>query len=345
MTNSALCLIDWNHFDNVGPRTNNHVEGFHYKLGEYIDNSHPNIYSLIETFKNIEMSCIVNYLQRKNGDATQSKRRKVDVARDKRILGLKSSLNNDQISILDYCRAVRLLFSLTNKKKEDEEIAEAVEEPVEIDRNALNQEIDNAFINFDPRNLNKVIISLHDIQTLSPCSWLNDTVIDYYFNLLLLDQPSYFSFSSYFYTSLNTKGIATVEKWYSKSNIFGYKKIFVPVLVSNHWILVVIDIETSRLILYDSFSSNYNQILNQIALFLTHMYKFYYNTELSWNFEIIHARSLPRQKNSYDCGMYVCKFAEFIINKREFTFSDNDMPRYRRKMVLSILRRKIITYF
>ena len=114
---------------------------------------------------------------------------------------------------------------------------------------------------------------------------------------------------------------------------------------NSHWILVVVDIETSRLVLYDSFSRKYNHILEKISSFLSHMYKFYYNSELSWNFHLIHSRSFPIQRNSFDCGMYVCKFAEFLIYKRAFTFDDSSMPRYRRKMVLSILRRKIVTNF
>jgi hypothetical protein len=88
-----------------------------------------------------------------------------------------------------------------------------------------------------------------------------------------------------------------------------------------------------------------HHILEKISSFLSHMYKFYYNSELSWNFHLIHARSFPIQRNSFDCGMYVCKFAEFLIYKRAFTFDDSSMPRYRRKMVLSILRRKIVTNF
>jgi len=76
MTNSALCSIDWNHFDKVRPRTNNHVEGFHHKLGEYIDNDHPNIYSLIETFKNIELSCVINYNNKKRLDTVRNWKRR-----------------------------------------------------------------------------------------------------------------------------------------------------------------------------------------------------------------------------------------------------------------------------
>ena len=68
----------------------------------------------------------------------------------------------------------------------------------------------------------------------------NDTVIDYYFSLLLLNDSSYISFSSYFYTALNTKGIGTVQNWYAKSNFFDKKKIFIPILENSHWILVVV---------------------------------------------------------------------------------------------------------
>ena len=107
---------------------------------------------------------------------------------------MKSSFNNFQISILDYCRSLRLLFSLYSKK-EDENATKHVEQPIVLDITVVNQEIDNAFVHFDPRTLNKVVISLQDIQTLAPCKWLNDTVIDYYFSLLLLNDSSYISFN------------------------------------------------------------------------------------------------------------------------------------------------------
>ncbi len=117
LNNNSLPLSDWNHFENTGPRTNNHVEGFNYKLGEYIDCDHPNIYSLVETFKGLEMSCVLNYLQRKKGHSSQSIRRKLDILRDKRISNLKIAINNNQISILDYCRTLRNLYSLITEKK------------------------------------------------------------------------------------------------------------------------------------------------------------------------------------------------------------------------------------
>jgi hypothetical protein len=63
------------------------------------------------------MTCIINFLQRKKGHSSQSIRRKIDILRDERISNLKFALNNNTISILDYCRALRNLYSLVNDKK------------------------------------------------------------------------------------------------------------------------------------------------------------------------------------------------------------------------------------
>ena len=42
----------WNHFNTDGPRTTNHIEGWHNKLKK-VSHAHPNIYTLISTFKDI----------------------------------------------------------------------------------------------------------------------------------------------------------------------------------------------------------------------------------------------------------------------------------------------------
>ena len=41
----------WNHYDTDGPRTTNHVEGWHGKLSQQMSGSHPNIYRLIDIMK------------------------------------------------------------------------------------------------------------------------------------------------------------------------------------------------------------------------------------------------------------------------------------------------------
>ena len=42
MCNENFLLQLWNHCQTVGPKTNNHVEGFHSKFNKYLQSKHPN---------------------------------------------------------------------------------------------------------------------------------------------------------------------------------------------------------------------------------------------------------------------------------------------------------------
>ncbi len=72
----------WNHYETVGPRTNNHVEGFHSKLNK-ISGRRPNIYRSINFFKEIETETTIGYNQRilPNG-RLPTRRRREDIRRD-----------------------------------------------------------------------------------------------------------------------------------------------------------------------------------------------------------------------------------------------------------------------
>ena len=42
--------ILWNHYETIGPRSNNHLEGYNFKINKYIDFIHPKIYNFANTF-------------------------------------------------------------------------------------------------------------------------------------------------------------------------------------------------------------------------------------------------------------------------------------------------------
>ena len=52
----------WNHSSTIGPRTNNHVEGFHSKLNRAIKSPHPYIFKLKNIFKRFEATYNVKYI-------------------------------------------------------------------------------------------------------------------------------------------------------------------------------------------------------------------------------------------------------------------------------------------
>ncbi len=58
-------------------------------------------------------------------------------------------------------------------------------------------------------------------------------------------------------------------------------------------------------------------------------------------FEFFNRTDIPRQLNSYDCGVFVCKFAEYVIYNNNnpnimWNFSQKDMERFRKELMLEI---------
>ncbi|CAF1104867.1 unnamed protein product [Brachionus calyciflorus] len=83
----------WNHFYTEGPRTNNHVEGYNHKINNYINHTHPHIYSAIYTLKTLETSTGINFFQHESGGLTQFPRRPRDIQRDVMLNYLKFNSN------------------------------------------------------------------------------------------------------------------------------------------------------------------------------------------------------------------------------------------------------------
>lgn len=51
------------HYQTEGPRTNNHLEGWHNKLKKRVKTAHPNIYKIIEEFKKEQAANEVKMIQ------------------------------------------------------------------------------------------------------------------------------------------------------------------------------------------------------------------------------------------------------------------------------------------
>ena len=51
--------------------------------------------------------------------------------------------------------------------------------------------------------------------------------------------------------------------------------------------------------------------------------------------------AIPKQDNGYDCGVFVCMFADFLTDNLPFAFSQADMDLFRKKIFVSIKRQKI----
>ena len=103
----------WNVSNTIGPRTNNHVEGFHHKLNNWINRSHPDVYQLINIFKLIETGVSVDYTARLIG-FSEPKRKAIDLEKDRRYENIKEHLKNNVIDIRQFLRSCSYLINFNN---------------------------------------------------------------------------------------------------------------------------------------------------------------------------------------------------------------------------------------
>lgn len=129
---------------------------------------------------------------------------------------------------------------------------------------------------------NKKRVTVADIKSLKSSKWLNDQVINSYFDLIFErakanegKYPSVFRFSTFFYNQFLTGGYKSVERW--GKNIFKYDLVLIPVNPGQHWTLVVVNMKERTVQLYDSLQGNrfVIYIFYSIKLFLDVKFFFY----------------------------------------------------------------------
>ncbi|XP_011502407.1 PREDICTED: sentrin-specific protease 1-like [Ceratosolen solmsi marchali] len=191
-------------------------------------------------------------------------------------------------------------------------------------------------------------ITRKDIQTLAGLNWLNDEIINFYMNLLIIrgncdKYPSVYAMNTFFYPKLCTSGHGCLKRWTRKVDIFSKDLIVVPIHLGVHWCLAIIDFRNKSIRYYDSMGSpNYKclQILKQYLYEESIDKKKKTFDFLDWNFECI--KDIPQQMNGSDCGVFSCMFAEYVCANKDLNFSQEQMPYFRNKMVFEILTSQIL---
>ena len=104
--NGQFQFQQWNYFDFDGPRTHNHVEGWHSRLKKVVGKPHPNIFELIEVIKKEEVTTRMKMQQFESGAQEPPRRRKVR-ERERRIQLLFQRFNGGTISIDEYLESFK----------------------------------------------------------------------------------------------------------------------------------------------------------------------------------------------------------------------------------------------
>lgn len=179
------------------------------------------------------------------------------------------------------------------------------------------------------------------LNTLLDGKKLDDEIINRYFELLkerdklFSDwEPSLFH-NLVFHHMLTNRGYKSVQNYTRKTDIFALNRMFVPLCLPGHWALIVVSFDTKTISYYDSCdpSAVYLQQCQLILNYLTEEYRNKKNDRLDvskWKFECVQC---PKQNNCYDCGVFVCQYANFISQDLPLSFSQQDMPNFRKKMI------------
>eukprot|EP01090_Pellita_catalonica_P021597 TRINITY_DN8128_c0_g1_i1.p1 TRINITY_DN8128_c0_g1~~TRINITY_DN8128_c0_g1_i1.p1 ORF type:complete len:514 (+),score=59.98 TRINITY_DN8128_c0_g1_i1:326-1867(+) len=190
-----------------------------------------------------------------------------------------------------------------------------------------------------------------DLSRLGPGQWLNDEIINYYIQLLgernakLADCSSLVDchfFNTFFLSLLTTRGkyqYPRVRKWTRKVDLFAKDKVLIPVHLGNHWCLAVINIRDKRFEYYDSLGGKNPSCIATLRRYLVDEAKDKKSVDLDLEDWVDYApgRNVPQQQNSYDCGVFTCKYADRVSHDAKFEFSQKDMSYFRKRLLLDIL--------
>ncbi|XP_059148626.1 sentrin-specific protease 1-like isoform X2 [Physella acuta] len=230
--------------------------------------------------------------------------------------------------------------------KEDEEEEEALPE--------FTNEMQNVVTSAFRGNPNEVLakgfglqITRRDILTLKDINWLNDEVINFYMNMLMKrgeeTNIKAYAFNTFFYPKIMSGGHQAVKRWTKKVDIFDMKHIIIPVHLGMHWCLCMVNIKEKSITYYDSMGGKNNSCLKAVFNYLKDERIAKNQTPLvekEWKAQ--HAENNPHQMNGGDCGMFMCKYAEYITRDKPITFTQEDMPYFRKRMVYEILTQKLL---
>ena len=192
-------------------------------------------------------------------------------------------------------------------------------------------------------------IKRSDLNTLTGLNWLNDEVINFYMSMIVERSkesdrwPKVYAFNTYFYPKIMLHGHASVARWTQEVDVFSYDLLLVPVHLGDHWCLAVVDFKRSGVYYYDSMGGDNLECLEALCGYLRmeHLDKkgLPYSTD---GLQLVVMKEIPPQRNSSDCGIFSCQYAECIARRAEITFDQTDMPYFRRRMMWEILKKGIL---
>lgn len=247
---------------------------------------------------------------------------------------------------------LRRHLAITEVAIEDPEPEE--EEDLELPELSADMEagIDSALESHPAKTLvdaYNIAITRKDLDTLRGLNWLNDEVINFYMQMIVErsrdndNWPTVYATNTFFYPKLMQSGHGALKRWTRKVDIFAHDLMLIPVHLGMHWCLATVDLKKKAVYYYDSMGGDNHKCLQALLKYLEdeHMDKKKATLDTS-NYEALVVKDIPQQMNGSDCGMFACKFAEYLSRNAAITFSQEDMPYFRRRMIYEIVNKHLM---
>ena len=194
------------------------------------------------------------------------------------------------------------------------------------------------------------ILKRRDYKSLVGRNWLNDQVIEEYFDIIKERNekeglPRIGVLSLFLYQKFDSlpfeDAFKDTEKWHSKDDLRQCDVILCPIFKSDHWSLVSINIKLRTVDYYDSIlgrrkSSKAPRIMKR---FIEHYYR---KRGEEQTFKINIRDDAPIQENGVDCGVFVCQNAEKIARGVYVNTRQDEMADARKRMMIELYYRKIM---
>ena len=180
--------------------------------------------------------------------------------------------------------------------------------------------------------------------------WLNDSVINVYCDLILDrsrksdDLPNIYVFPTRFGVGWKLGGFEQVQEWCrAPPDLFTMELVFFPLNTNNsHWVLVTASPPTKTIAYYDSMNHNGSESRKMVASYLSKLHEKLNGNALDLdNWDSIDQRDIPQQDNGFDCGVFVCQYAERLSRRAPLDFTQDDMPAIRVRMIEDIVTKHI----
>ena len=100
--------------------------------------------------------------------------------------------------------------------------------------------------------------------------------------------------------------------------------------------------EDINIFYYDPLTLNGDNVTKLLLRLLRKMRRYHYNENLVRICNKINMKNIPQQNNNNDCGLFILKYAQYLINASEFNFSFQNMPYFRKRLIYELYSQNLL---